>query len=183
VGRADSIQAEFPPGTTVPPDLRKLCDYLDRTDYPLSGYTRLRPGGGSLMAWFGGDSEAASQFAAFAAGPDGSLLAFWLYGGPDASRAPVVHLGSEGENTVVLACDFREFLHLLGVGYGELGFDDLSQPPAEAEMAARLRGWLLSEFGITPPRTGIGLVQQAQARHPDLAAWIRAWQERRYGDA
>jgi hypothetical protein len=142
---------------------------------------RLRPEG--LKAWFAGDSEAARQFAGFGAGPDGSILAFWLYHGPDASIAPVIHLGSEGQNNMVLASDFREFLHLLGIGYGELGFDDLSVPPAEAGTAERLRAWLLAEFGIRPPSTGAVLVQQAQTKHPDLEAWVRDWQRRRFGDA
>jgi hypothetical protein len=167
----------------MPADLRRLCDYLDRTDYPISGYMRLRPEGGPLKAWFGGDTEAASQFAGFGAGPDGSILAFWLYRGPDASTAPIIHLGSEGQNNVVLASDFREFLYLVGIGYGELGFDDLSAPPSEPETAERLRAWLLAEFGIRPPATGAALVKQAQARHPDLEAWIRDWQRRKEEDA
>jgi hypothetical protein len=180
MGRADKIEAEFPAGTNMLADLRRLCDYLDRTDYPLSGCTRLRPEGEALKAWFG-DAEAASRFAGFGAGPDGSILAFWLYLGPDALAAPVVHLGSEGENNFVLASDFGEFLYLLGIGYDELGFDDLNAPPADPDSAKRFRAWLLSEFGITPPATAADLVRQAQARHPDLEAWIRDRQPRRDG--
>ena len=167
----------------MPADLRRLCDYLDRTDYPISGHTRLQPEGGSLKAWFGGDAEAAHQFAGFGAGPDGSILAFWLYRGPDATTAPVIHLGSEGQNNVVLASNFREFLHLFGIGYSELGFDDLSAPPPEAASAERLRTWLQAEFGITPPATGAELIRRAQAQHPNLEAWVRDWQRRRYPDA
>lgn len=58
MGRADTIEAEFPPGVAMPTDLRRLCDYLDCTDYPISGHMRLRPEGGALKAWFGGDTEA-----------------------------------------------------------------------------------------------------------------------------
>jgi hypothetical protein len=166
----------------MPNDLRQLCDYLDRTGYPISGYMQIRPEGEILKLCFGGDSEAAKQFAGFGAGPDGSILAFWLYKEPDISTAPIVHLGSEGQNNMVLASDFRESLHLLGIGYDELGFDDLSAPPSNPESAARLRIWLLSEFGITPPETGVALVEQAQSRYPDLEAWIRDWQRRTFGE-
>jgi hypothetical protein len=178
MGRAENIEAEFPTGTTMPPDLRRLCDYLDRTDYPLSGFTRLRPEGEVLKLWFG-DPEAARRFAGFGAGSDGSILAFWLYRGPNALAAPVIHLGSEGENNFVLASDFREFLHLLGIGYDELGFDDLDSPPVNPDSAKRLRTWLLTEFGITPPETGGELVRRARTRHPDLESWIREWQQQR----
>lgn len=182
--RAERIEAEFPPGITMPPELRMLCDYLDRTGYPLSGHHKLRPEGAALRAWFGGDSEATRQLAGFGAGADGSTLALWLYAGPDASKAPVVHLGSEGDALMVLANDFREFLHLLGIGYGEIGFEDLDAPPQEPESAERLRGWLASEFGIVPPETGGALVRAAKARHPDFAAWVQESVRRREaGDA
>ena len=55
MGRADNIEAEFPPGVTMPADLRRLCDYLDRTDYPISGHMRLRPEGGALIHEPAGD--------------------------------------------------------------------------------------------------------------------------------
>jgi hypothetical protein len=163
----------------MPPELRRLCDFLDRTDYPISGYMRLRPEGEGLKAWFGDGSEAWRQLAGFGAGPDGSTLALWVYAGPDSSTAPVVHLGSEGDQLMVLADTFRDFLPLFGIGYGELGFDDLSQPPAEPASAARLREWLTAEYGICCPETGIELVQRAQARHPDFAQWVHAAQELR----
>jgi hypothetical protein len=107
--RADIIEAEFPPGIKMPPELRELCDFLDRTGYPLSGYNRLRPEGESLKGWFGDGSEACRQLAGFGVGPTGSVLALWVYAGSDTTKAPVVHLGSEGDYLVVLADDFREF--------------------------------------------------------------------------
>lgn len=47
------IEVEFPPGVKMPAELRRLCDFLDRTDYPISGYMRLRPEGERLKARFG----------------------------------------------------------------------------------------------------------------------------------
>jgi hypothetical protein len=163
----------------MPPELRALCDYLDRTDYPLSGYHRLRPEGAALKAWFGDGSEAWRQLAGFGSGPDGSILVLWLHAGPDTAAAPVVHLGSEGDNLMVLADNVRDFLHLLAIGYNELGFCDLSAPPPEPGTAERLRVWLASEFGIRPPATGAELVRRAQARHPDFEQWVYAAQARR----
>ena len=176
MGRADRIEAEFPPGVTMPDELRGLCDLLDRTDYPISGYMKLRPEGEGLKGWFGAGSEAWHQLAGFGAGPDGSTLASWLYAGRDVASAPVIHLGSEGDQLVVLADNLRDFLALFGIGYGELGFDDLSQPPEEPESAERLRAWLAAEYGIHCPETGIELVRHAQARHPGFAAWVHAAQ-------
>jgi hypothetical protein len=176
MGRADRIEAEFPPGVKMPHEMRCLCDFLDRTDYPISGRMKLRPEGEGLKGWFGAGSEARHQLAGFGAGPDGSTLASWLYAGQDVASAPVVHLGSEGDQMVVLADNLRDFLTLFGIGYNELRFADLSRPPEEPESAERLRAWMAAEFGIRCPETGSELVQRAQARHPDFAAWVHAAQ-------
>lgn len=176
MGRADRIEAEFPPGVKMPEELRSLCDFLDSTDYPISGWMKLRPEGESLKGWFGADSEAWQQLAGFGAGPDGSTLASWLYAGSNVSTAPVVHLCSEGVQLIVLANSFRDFLSLFGIGYNELGFDDLSRPPEDPASAERLRAWLWSRYGIQSPETGIELVRHAQARHPNFAEWVHAAQ-------
>lgn len=178
MGRADNIEAEFPPGIKMPGELRQLCDYLDRTNYPISGYMGLRPEGEGLKAWFGDGSEAWCQLAGFGSGPTGSTLALWLYAGTDASTAPVVHLGSEGDGMRVLADHFRDFLVLFGIGYGDLGAGDFSEPPAEPESASRLREWLQAEFGICCPATGSAIVRHAQSRHPDFSKWVQDALER-----
>lgn len=183
MGRADQIAAEFPPGVSMPSELRALCDYLDRSGYPLSGGNRLRPEGETLKGWFGDGSEAWKQLAGFGAGPDGSILALWMYAGQDSSNAPVVHLGSEGNSLVVLADSFREFLQLLAIGYGELGFDDLNAPPKEPGTAEGLRAWLASEYGIRPAPSAAELVRRAQSRHPDFGQWVQAAQDLRDGRA
>ncbi len=157
----------------MPAELRQLCDYLDDTGYPISGLMKLRPEGKTLKHWFGDGTEAWCQLAGFGAGSTGSPLALWLYHGTDTSKAPVVHLGSEGDKMCVLADNIRDFLTLFGIGYGELGSDDLSQPPTEPESAADLREWLAAEFDIQCPETGIALAEHARSRHPNFAQWVQ----------
>ncbi len=169
---ADEIQFEFPPGVLMPDQLRKLCDFLDDTGYPISGCMRLRPEGEALKAWFGAGSEAWNALAGFGSGPDGSTIAYWMYGDHDISNAPVVHLGSEGSEIKVIANDFGDFLRLFAIGYDELGFNDLGKPPAAPESAALLRFWLKSEFGIASPPTGIDIASRAKMRHPDFESWV-----------
>ncbi len=171
---ADRIAAEFPPNVRMPDELRQLCDFQDRSGGYISGHMELGPQGEGLKAWFGPGSDAAQQLAGFAAGPDGSSLALWLYAGSDSAPAPVVHLGSEGDRLIVLAANMREFLMLFGIGYSELGHDDLSEPPENPESAAKLRDWLLSEFQITTPKTGVEIVNNARSAHPDFEQWVLA---------
>ncbi len=156
----------------MPVALRELCDHLDATGYPISGSMRLRPEGEGLKIWFGADSAAWKMLAGFGAGPDGSTLAFWLVAGSEPAQSPVVHLGSEGDALKVIAKDLEDFLLLFGVGYGELGFADLSLPPDEPESAQGLRQWLQSRFGLVPPATGQDIAARAQGIHPDFEAWV-----------
>lgn len=179
MSRASDIEAEFPSGVRLPSALLELCEYLDRTGYPISGNMRLRPEGEGLKAWFGAGSAAWQSLAGFGAGPDGSTLALWLYAGADPSQAPVVHLAASSDRHFVLAHDAQEFLLLFGIGYSELGFDDLNQAPDQPESAAALRDWLSARFGLRPPATGRDIVERAQARHPDFAAWVRDAESRR----
>lgn len=181
MGRAQRIAAEFPPGVRMPEAMRRLCDHLDRTGYPISGCMRLRPEGEALKHWFGAGSAAWCQLAGFGAGPDGSTLAAWMPDGQDVMDAPVVLLGSEGELRV-LADGFLDFLALFGIGYDELGYDDPTRPPTDPASAAGLRDWLEAEFGIVCPPTGAALIGRAQARHPGFAEWVAAAQALRDGN-
>lgn len=171
---AEQITADFPSGVMMPNELRELCDFLDRAGYPISGDMELCPVRKGLQSWFGEASPAPQQLAGFACGAFGSLIAIWLYATSDAAAAPVVHLGSEGEHLTVISSNFREFLALFGIGYADLGSDDLESPPKNPESAERLRKWLSETYGIIPPTTGIEIIRKAQSSHPDFEQWVRA---------
>ena len=179
MNRADRIQSEFPPGVMMPPLLRGMCDLLDRTDYPISGGMRLRPEGKNLQGWFGADSDAWKMLAGFCAGPDGSTIAIWNHAACALEDAPVVHLGSEGNEIRVIADNLEQFARLFAIGYEELGFDDLRLPPEEPETAAHLRQWLKAQFGIVPPATGADIATRAKDKHPDFESWVRGAQDLR----
>lgn len=176
---ADDLKKQFPKGATVPKDFRAFCAFAEEQGLEVSGCFELDADGrASLLVWFGGDEAAASQFAAFGRGPDGSIYAFWLHAGPDIAKAPVVRLDSECADNAVIAGDFRELLRLLAIGYEEPGKYPTLEPE-DPESAEALREWIEEELGLFTPPDGEAIVTAAQAAHPDLAAWVRAWQEKR----
>jgi hypothetical protein len=180
---AAALKKGFPKGVAVPNELRAFCQFADDHDGEVSGLFEFdTEGSKSAQAWFDNDTEAATQFAVFGRGPDGSLYAFWLHAGRNASKAPVVLLDSECQGSKVIAGDFREFLRLLALGYDEPGRYP-SLEPDSPNSAAKLRKWLKAEFRLTPPATGTEVVTSGQARHPDLMAWIRSWQQQHFGSA
>lgn len=173
---ADAIQAKFPKGIRMPDDLRRLCDFAEEHGNSVSGCFELVAD--AAEAWFG-DAETASRFAVFGNGPDGSLIALWLYRDMAPSQAPVVNLGSEGDDNLVIASNIRAFLTLLGVGYSEFGPSYLEGEPDDPDSASDLRAWLAEEFGIEAPPTAGPILAEAQKLHPDIGDWIKAWQQRR----
>lgn len=173
------FQKNFPVDTEVPRLLLRLLEYANEVGDAYSGYFELMAeGGDSVLMWFDGDRQAASQFIPFGQGPDGSSYCYWLYGGRKLEQAPVVFLGSEGVDNTVLADNTRDFLSLLAVGYDELGSP--YREVEETDNLLRFRAWLEGEFGMVPPEDAEGLIEKAKANHPDLDKWIGEWQEKRF---
>jgi len=174
---AELVQSNFPEGVALPACLRAVCDYLDAHSYPISGCFEIcKHGRQAVEGWFPGAPDIQRQIAVFGNGSTGSLYALWLAPCPNAEAAPVVLLGSEGEFTA-LAGNALEFCRLLGLGYGEIEYDDLTTPPGDWEATAPLRAWLAARFPIQFPATGEEIAHGARDQHPGFAEWVRAWQD------
>jgi hypothetical protein len=169
----------FPTGVAVPAELDALFEFAEANGGEVSGLFEFdTDGSDSALAWFDKDPVPARDFAVFGRGPDGSQYALWLHAGSDTSTAPVVLLDSECRGSCVIADNVREFLRLLAIGYEEPGRYPTLEPEDRAS-AAKLRKWLKAQYKLVPPKTGAELVATAQARHPDLMAWITDWQNNR----
>jgi len=150
----EQIKGSFPSGVGFPGELAALCDWAE-DGRDISGGFRLLPDKvGVIKKWFGHD-RAAKYFGAFAHDYDGSVYAIWQ---PEGQGRKVVFLGSEGEPLLVLADDFVDFLRLLAIGYDEIGFSDLSEPPEENVASEDFAEWVREEFGVGIPETGAEIV-------------------------
>jgi hypothetical protein len=168
----DDIRRHFPSSISFPEELGLLCDWLEANGYPISGYFELRAGDGEDFYWWFRSHAADDRLALFGAGPDGSMYCIWKQ---DDGREPIVHLGSEGDALKVLAGNMRDFLALLAVGYGEIGHEDVAEPPARAEdINPDFRRWVESTLGIEIPNLGMAIVGPAQQDHQDFANWVNS---------
>ena len=176
----EEFKKNFPPDVEVPELLLRLLEYQNQVEDWFSGYFEFANfEHKGLIAWFD-DEVAASQFIQFGHNADGSLYCFWLYDGRSIDSAPIVFLGSEGQDNAVLANNLREFFALLTEGYEELGFPYGRLEKLETEANLKFREWLQKEFAITPPVDAEKLIADAQAAHPNLEKWIEDWQEAHY---
>ena len=174
-----AIQKGFPSSITFPSELGLLCEWTEKNGYPISGDFELRADDGEAIYWWFMSHAADDRLAQFGAGADGSLYCIWKQ---EDGREPIVHLGSEGDALMVLAGSMKEFIILLAIGYGELGFEDLSEPPEEAEGGnPTFQKWVKKTFGATIPKTGQEIVERAGRDHDDFAAFVAAIAKTREG--
>jgi hypothetical protein len=133
-----------------------LCDWSDQNGYPISGCFELRAGDSDTFLYWFGTRLADQELAQFGAGADGSLYCIWSH---PSGTFPIIHLGSEGDSIMVLASDFRSFITLLAIGYDEIGFDDLSEPPTDNDdINPRFQKWAQDTFNLTIPKTGKSII-------------------------
>jgi hypothetical protein len=163
------IKSGFPVPLPCPLELEELVDWSNSNGYPISGYFELRADDGDTMFYWFGFRDVEARLGQFGAGPDGSLYCVWDAGN---DRYPIVHMGSEGQENKVLASSFIDFLRLLAIGYGEIGFEDMSMPPHEDESNSKFRAWVENRFKVSIPSSGIEITKSAQANEPDFQQWI-----------
>ena len=174
---ANDVESKFPPNVSLPLGVRTLCDFLDQNGYPISGCFEIsKIGDDDMAAWFPNDTEMQHRFAVFGRGSTGSVYALWLRDGNDADTAPVIVLGSEGELRV-LATNSLEFCRLLGCGYDELEWDDLTKPSPTRDATQPLRNWLTERLNLNCPPVGFAIVSTATERYPDFGDFLRRWQD------
>jgi hypothetical protein len=166
----DAIQKGFPSSISFPEELGLLCDWTEQNGYPISGYFELRADDGEAIYWWFRSHAADDRLAQFGAGADGSLYCVWKQ---DDGREPIVHMGSEGDALMVLASNMKEFITLLAVGYGEIGFEDLSAPPeSQDDVNPRFQRWVAETFAVTIPSTGRDIVARATSEHDDFKIFV-----------
>lgn len=175
----DAIQKGFPPSISFPPELGLLCEWTEQNGYPISGYFELRADDGDAIYWWFRSHAADDRLAQFGAGPDGSLYCIWRQ---VDGREPIVHMGSEGDALTVLAGSMKEFITLLAVGYGEIGFEDLSVPPeAQDDVNPRFQRWVEETFAVAIPMTGQAIVNRAIHDHDDFESFVESISNQKEG--
>ena len=165
----DEMKKGFPPKIPFPKELEQLINWTNQNGYPISGYFELRAGDADTMFYWFGFRHVDDKLAQFGAGADGALYCIW-----DAGDIcyPVVHLGSEGNETKVLASNFKDFLRLLSIGYGEIGFEDLSKPPVENASNLNFQNWVKSQFNTKIPTNGSEFIELEENGKCKFGNWV-----------
>ena len=162
----DEYKESFPQNISFPEELCLLCDWVSINGYPISGCFRIRKHDkNAFISWFGCDIG--ESFVQFGASGDGGLYCLWKVG----DHYPVIFLDSEGEQNRVLAESVNDFMQLLAIGYNELGYDDLSQPPIykeESLINTKFQDWCKDTFQFNILENGNEIFNKAQRFKTDF---------------
>jgi hypothetical protein len=160
----DSIRRAFPPGTEPPPLLLDFAAWLTGRPWGSVGRFEL-VGQFSDAAPILDGSLLRNHFALFMRLPEGSVIGAWYGAGLDAANAPIVMLGSEGQNDI-LAASLEGLLARIARRHFE-GRDFAPREDATDEMA----DWLAKRLGTRHLET----LTAAPADLVDFAGWAERW--------
>jgi hypothetical protein len=168
----EEVAGNFPSKVAVPSLLVQLLDFQNANDGFCNGSFELTSGGiQTSRTYFENNLDTAEQLILFGHELDGAMYGYWLYDKHDINTAPIIFLGSEGQDNKVVANSLEEFLALLAVGADGTGYAGYNLkpewyvPPPENRLIM-FREWLAG-LGIYPgdPKE---IVDRAMQSHPNL---------------
>jgi hypothetical protein len=167
----DSMRRAFPPGTEAPPLLLDFAAWLEGRPWGSVGCYHL-VGEFSDLAPIVDGSPLRDRFALFMRLPEGSVVGFWLGADRDLAKAPIVVLGSEGQNEII-ATSLEGLLAKIALQrFEEEGAWTDFTPHEEAEDATdELAAWLRKRLGVR----NLFALTKAPSGLPDFTRWVEKW--------
>ena len=163
----DSIRRAFPPGTEPPALLIDFAAWLSGRPWGSAGCFDL-VGRFSDSAPISDGSLLRNDFALFLRLPEGSVVGTWYGAGPDPAHAPIVVLGSEGQNEI-LAASLEGLLAKIALGHFEGG--DLAPHEDAQDATGELADWLIRRLGTRHLKT----LTEAPTGLVDFGRWAERW--------
>lgn len=163
----ESVRRAFPPGIEPPQLLLDFAAWLEGRPWGSVGCFDLVGQFSDTAPIFDG-SPLRENFGVFMRLPEGSAVGAWYGAGLDAGNAPIVVLGSEGQNQIL-----AKSLEGLLAQIASRSFEDSDFAPHEdvEEATDELADWLEERFsgndleGFMEPPSGL----------PDFGRWVEKW--------
>jgi hypothetical protein len=163
----NSIRRAFPSATEAPALLLDFAAWLTGRPWGSVGCFSL-VGQFSDLAPIIDGSPLRNDFALFLRLPEGSVVGAWYGAGHDAANAPIVVLGSEGQNEI-LAASLEGLLAKIALQHFEES-DFAPYQDAEDE-TAELADWLGTRLGTKD----LEKLTETPAGLPDFGRWVEKW--------
>lgn len=170
--------AAFPPTMKLPQEMRTLYEqyeWHDKDGLAIASSLYASPQDDDDIIWRSGGKRMLGSLATLFHGSQKSFCAWRA----DGKRQPVVCL-PDADDPWVVAVDTLQFFRFLAIGYVEVCGGDIDQPPqSEEDYAYTLNSnfppWVAKTFGVTIPKTGRAIYDEAQTEFGD--AFAAYWRE------
>ncbi|TPN82796.1 hypothetical protein [Aquimarina algicola] len=166
----EDIKEKIPPTIEIPKEFDLFYEWTkEHEEEVISGCFEWRSNYAEFIeGWFGANK--AEKFGMFGAGSTGNIYAFWIN---ENGTQKIVHIGSEGEEMLIIADNFIDFLRFLAIGYddpsedmnktifdyyiGEYGEEE-GQEELEYYVNTEFQNWVRETFNVTIPKKGIEII-------------------------
>lgn len=171
------IAKGLPATIEIPKELEIIVNWYESSDQLIGGLFEFYADSDltSIEYWFG-NAALADRFGVFGMMPDGSLIAFWI---DEANIQKIILLGSEGENQLILADNFLDFIRLIAIGYDDFSYIDFDNTIVEHNQQnenelnycinVAFQKWFINQFQTTIPERGSEIVNSNDTTFSD---WV-----------
>ena len=165
---SEKIKKNFPAGITMSEEIAQMIDYIEenpseyfQTDmqfYPVSN---------NAIKYYFNNSEPINYLGLLGEKADGSIISIWKDG--DAQR--FIHLGSEGNDWLILATNPIDFIRVIAIGYTDFVKGEVLNPPEKTTIDKSFQEWVEKTFSVEVPESGKGIIDNESEK---LVSWIKS---------
>jgi len=165
---SDTIKKNFPVGIAMPEEVAEMIDYIEEnTSEYFQIDMQFYPVSHDAVKYYFNNSEPINYLGLLGVKADGSIIAIWKDG--DIQR--FIHLGSEGNDWLILASDPIDFIKVIAVGYIDFVKGEVLNPPKKTTIDKSFQDWVEKTFSVTVPESGKGIIDNESEK---LADWIKS---------
>jgi len=162
------IEKNFPKGIVMPFEVKMMLDYIDNNELK-SVYFQIdiqfQPINQDAIKYYFNNEELEKYFGLLGTTADGSILAIWK----NENKQYFIHLGSEGNNWLILASNPIDFIKVIAIGYNYFGKDEIINPPQNSRIDKSFQDWVKKTFSVEIPENGNEIIDLRSDR---LIDWI-----------
>lgn len=155
------IYQNFPNGIFLPENIGFLLDFIELHDIKyFNTHILFYPTEKNLIGTFFQNKKIDPYFGTLGTTGDGSILAIWKY----KYDQYYVHIGSEGNDYMILAKNCIDFIKLISIGYTHFSYSTISKKPENTNMEKIFQDWVQYRFSINIPENGKHVIALNKSR-------------------
>jgi len=160
------IEKTFPKTISMPVELSKMFDFIEKNNFSyFQTDIQFYPMQQAEITDYFNNEDMAEHFGLLGTTGDGSILAIW----EDKEIQRFIHLGSDGDNWLILASNPIDFIRVIAIGYDYFGKEEIVNQPKNSRIEKSFQEWVKETFSVEIPKSGQAIVDLESKK---LIDWI-----------